>query len=374
MKAVILTISAGGGHNTAAKAINECFSERSIETVTIDAYKYFNKYLSDVVENGYLFSTKYVPKLYGKFYRMAEKKSDTDIKMKMGAFGTALVLRKFARFIAAQNADVIIATHIFAGELLTILREKGILDESVKTVGIVTDFTVHPFWEETNLDYYVTASELLNYQMVKKGIPEDKILPFGIPVHPKFSKKISKHEARGLLGVPNKDTVFVIAGSMGFGDVAHHIKNLDKSGHDFQIIAVCGNNKKLKAHLEKMKDKMNKDMFVYGFVNNVDVIMDAADCIVTKPGGLTVSEALAKKMHLILIDPIPGQEDRNSEFLLNCGVAIKVSETCPVDEAVHLFYDNKIKTEYYDRIIDAVAKPDAGMKLGEFVEKVCRKD
>jgi len=119
---------------------------------------------------------------------------------------------------------------------------------------------------------------------------------------------------------------------------------------------------------------MNKDMFVYGFVNNVDVIMDAADCIVTKPGGLTVSEALAKKMHLILIDPIPGQEDRNSEFLLNCGVAIKVSETFPVDEAVHLFYDNKIKTEYYDRIIDAVAKPDAGMKLGEFVEKVCRKD
>ena len=172
MKAVILTISAGGGHNTAAKAINECFSERSIETVTIDAYKYFNKYLSDVVENGYLFSTKYVPKLYGKFYRMAEKKSDTDIKMKMGAFGTALVLRKFARFIAAQNADVIIATHIFAGELLTILREKGILDESVKTVGIVTDFTVHPFWEETNLDYYVTASELLNYQMINKGIPE----------------------------------------------------------------------------------------------------------------------------------------------------------------------------------------------------------
>lgn len=369
MKAVILTISAGGGHNTAAKAINECFTTLGIETVTIDAYKYFNKYLSDTVEKGYLFSTKYVPKLYGKFYRMAEKKSDTDIKMKMGAFGTALVIRKFARFIAAQNADAVIATHIFAGELLTILREKNVLDEKIKTIGIVTDFTVHPFWEETNLDYYVTASDLLDYQMLKKGIPKNKILPFGIPVHPKFSKKMSKAEARETLGIPNKDTVFVIAGSMGFGDVARHVKNLDKSEHDFQIIAVCGNNKKLKAHLEKLK--MHKDMFVYGFVGNVDVIMDASDCIVTKPGGLTVSEALAKKMHLILIDPIPGQEDRNSEFLLNCGVAIKVSETFPVDEAVHLFYDNKIKTEYYDRIIDAVAKPMAGMKLGEFVEKIC---
>ncbi|UKI38213.1 MAG: hypothetical protein L6V93_09710 [Clostridiales bacterium] len=103
--------------------------------------------------------------------------------------------------------------------------------------------------------------------------------------------------------------------------------------------------------------------------------MDAADCIVTQTRRTyRVRGAGKEKCTLFLIDPIPGQEDRNSEFLLNCGVAIKVSETFPVDEAVHLFYDNKIKTEYYDRIIDAVAKPDAGMKLGEFVEKVCRKD
>lgn len=107
---------------------------------------------------------------------------------------------------------------------MTILREKGILDESVKTVGIVTDFTVHPFWEETNLDYYVTASELLNYQMVKKGIPEEKILPFGIPVHPEIFKENFQSTSEGTSRRAEQGHVFVIAGSMGFGDVAHHIK------------------------------------------------------------------------------------------------------------------------------------------------------
>ena len=94
MKAIILTISAGGGHNTAAKAISECLNQRGIEVVIIDAYKYFNKYLSDTVEKGYLLSTKYVPKLYGRVYRIAEKKADTDIKFKLGAFGSVLVFRK----------------------------------------------------------------------------------------------------------------------------------------------------------------------------------------------------------------------------------------------------------------------------------------
>jgi len=370
MKAIILTISAGGGHNTAAKAISECLNQRGIEVVTIDAYKYFNKYLSDTVEKGYLLSTKYVPKLYGRVYRIAEKKADTDIKLKMGAFGSVLVFRKFARFIKSQNADVIIATHLFAGELLTELKERN--DMQAKTIGIVTDFTVHPFWEETDLDYYVTASELMDYQMEKRGISKEKLLPFGIPVHPKFSNKMTKLQARKQLGIPNKNTVFVIAGSMGFGDVVKHIKNLDKSTLDFQIVCVCGNNKKLKEHLEDIE--INKTMFVYGFVNNVDVIMDASDCIVTKPGGLTTSEALAKGMHLILIDPIPGQEDRNSEFLLNIGVATKVTKTFPVDEAVYMFYNNKTKTKYYDKIIDAVSKADAGEKLGDFIENLCKEN
>jgi processive 1,2-diacylglycerol beta-glucosyltransferase len=194
MKAIILTISAGGGHHTATKAIDEHLKTFGIETITIDAYKYFNTLLSNTVEKGYLISTKYIPKIYGRIYRMAEKRTEKETSVKMGAMGSSLVFKKFAKFIQEQNADVIITTHLFGGELLTAMREKSMINSLL--IGVVTDFTVHPFWEETNLDYYVTASELLDYQMHKKGISKDRILPFGIPIHPKFAKKTNKSEAR----------------------------------------------------------------------------------------------------------------------------------------------------------------------------------
>lgn len=363
MKAIILTISAGGGHHTTTKAIDAHFKELGIETVMIDAYKYFNVFLSNTVEKGYLLSTKYAPALYGGFYRIAEKRTNVDIDMKFGGMGTSIVFKQFVKFVQKQNADVVIATHIFAAELLTMMREKNVIDATL--IGIITDFTIHPFWEETNLDYYVTASELLNYQMHKKNIGTSKILPFGIPIHPKFSVKMSKEEAREQLGIKNKTTVMVMTGSMGYGSVFKYIKALDESPMEFQLICVCGNNKKLKKRLDNYISK--KDMLVFGFATNVDVIMDAADYLVTKPGGLSVSEALAKGLPLILIDPIPGQEDRNQEFLLNAGVALAVTKTHPVDEAIYQIMNNKAKEEVLPKIIEGLGKPFAGRELGEFV-------
>lgn len=363
MKAIILTISTGGGHHTATRAIDAHLKQFGIETVTIDAYKYFSSFLSNTVEKGYLLSTKYVPKIYGRFYRIAEKMNDKDTNVKVGALGSSLVFKKFAEFIKAQNADVIITTHLFGGELLTTMREKNMIFSLL--IGIITDFTVHPFWEETNLDYYVTASELLNYQMYKKGITKDKILPFGIPIHPKFTTKIPKSEARFRLGLEEKTTVMVMAGSMGYGSVFRHIRQLDLSPADFQIICVCGNNKKLKKQLESYD--FSKNMLVFGYTSNVDLLMDASDYIITKPGALSVSEALAKGLPIILIDPIPGQEDRNKEFLLNVGVAVTATKTHPADEAIYQLEKSDIRKSSLPKLIENLAKPDAGKKLGEFI-------
>ncbi len=363
MNALILTISAGGGHNTAARAVELCLKEKGIHTEIVDAYKFFSTALSNTVEKGCLISTKYVPRLYGRIYRIAEKRNVLDTDIKMGALGSGIVSEKLADYIVAKRPDVIISTHLFPAELLTTYREERII--RCLTVGIVTDFTVHPFWEETNLDYYVTATYLLNHQMQKKGIPEEKILPFGIPVHPKFSVRASKQEARKALGISDMPTVFVITGSMGYGSVAKHVKRLAKSGMEFQLLCVCGNNRKLKRHLERLN--LGNHIHIYGFVNNVDTMMDAADCIVTKPGGLTVSEALTKGLPLILIDPIPGQEDRNVEFLLNCGVAVRVTKTFPIDEAIYQVFENKARKEFFPKAVSEIAKPLAGQQLGAFI-------
>ncbi len=363
MKVLVLTITAGNGHNQTANAIADYLAQKGVEVKVVDSYRYFNMTLSKLIENGYLLSSKYTPAVYGKLYRIAEVHNSREDIISPSRFANGIVARQFAKFISQYNADVIVATHVFSANLVSHFKKKGLLD--AKLIGVLTDFTVHPFWEETNMDYYVSASELLNNQIVKKGIPEEKILPFGIPIKEKFASKIDKAKAREILGIDNKYTVFVMTGSMGYGNVLKYVEQLDSLEKDFQIITVCGSNKSLKKSLDNLKT--NHIHYNYGFVDNVDVIMDASDCIVSKPGGLTMSEALAKKMNIILIDPIPGQEDRNVEFLLNNSLAVKVSDTFPIDEALYQLMHNKERDKVLPALLDAAGKGDSTKKLGDFI-------
>ena len=304
--------------------------------------------------------------MYGQFYRMAEKKQSVDPNFLQKTLNK-LLSSKLMKFIKSYEPDAIISTHIFAAQIVSYLKEKGKVD--CLTLGIVTDFTVHPFWEETSLDYYVTASRLLNLQLEKKGISKKKALPVGIPIHPKFGKSIPKEEARAALRIADKQTILVIMGSMGYGHIMKELLKLDEMRGDFQILCVCGNNKRLRTLVSGHTWK--KKMHVYGYVDNVDVMMDAADVIVTKPGGLTTSEFLAKGLPAIVLDPIPGQEDRNVEFLLNNGLAIKVSETFPIDEAVYQLLLHEWRLELLSTAAKFMGKPDAAADICSFVMEAC---
>ena len=260
-------------------------------------------------------------------------------------------------------------THIFAAQIISYMQNKG--DLRAKTIGIVTDFTIHPFWEDTNLDCYVIANELLIHQAAKKGISINKIAPIGT-IHTKFSKKMNVSEARELLGVEDKTTIFVMSGSMGYGKVEKVIQEIDSLDLDLQIISVCGNNKSLKKKIDEMD--IRKKIYNFGFVDNVDIIMAASDCIVTKPGGLTVSESLAKGIPMILINPIPGQEDRNVEFLLNNGLAIKIRETYPIDEAIYQLMNNDWRRYHLQAMVQKVGRPNATRDLGELIIKMANQE
>lgn len=362
MKALVLTISAGQGHNKTARAIGDYLKSQGVDVDIIDTYKYFNTALSNLVEKGYLLSTKFTPAMYGNIYSKAEQRDHSD-KINVVDMAGKIISRQFYKFIAGKNPDVIIATHIFAANLVSKFKEKK--ESHALTFGVLTDFTVHPFWETADLDYYVTPTALLNNQMIKKGIPEEKILPFGIPIEMKFSNLANKEDARKILGIENKKTVFVMTGSMGYGDVIKYVKELAELEYDFQIITVCGNNTHLKNQIDRLRTR--KKIYNFGFVDNVDVIMDASDIIVSKPGGLTTSEALAKRLPMVLIDPIPGQEDRNYEFLVNNGLAIGVSETFSVGEALYQLLSSENRAECMAKMAEEVGKPDSSKRLGDFI-------
>ncbi|MCH5185873.1 MAG: glycosyltransferase [Oscillospiraceae bacterium] len=367
-KVLIVSVKAGYGHHSTAKAVIECFEKKGIECCMLDMFEYINHRLNNSVNKGYLLSTKYTPDAFGKVYSKLDKKDEKYEKYSMVSILSNMVSHKLREYTDEYNPDVIITTHSFASMVMSYMRENDKIS-CKHIIGIVTDFTIHPFWESTSLDYYVTADELLTHQAVKKGIPPHKILPFGIPVRANFSKKIPRDTARRQLGLSDKQTILFIMGSMGFGNIEKSVQSIDKAYGDFQILCVCGNNKKMKKELEKMcgENAFTKEIRIYGFVSNVDVMMDASNVVITKPGGLTTSEVLAKGLPLILMNPIPGQEDRNMEFLVNNGAAMMVTETFPVDEALYSLTESNRRRDILIKCAEYLGKPNAAENLCNFI-------
>lgn len=369
MKVLLLSNTAGQGHRSTAGALEQALQARGVECRTLDTYEYVDPVRYKLLDRGYLMATSKIPVAYGLVYRAAEKLRKNDSLYNPINVDNLVLATKLKKYFENEfYPDVIVCTHVFSAEVINVMKATKWIDMPV--IGIVTDYTIHPFWQNvTHIDYFVTASELLTLQAVKREIPKEKILPFGIPINQKFSKRIDKEEARRQIGIdPGKMTVLLMSGSMGHGNISSVLSRIDKVDADFQIIAVCGNNRRAKSRIDMMNTQ--KSVYSYGYINNVDLMMDASDCIVTKPGGLTASEALAKNLPIIMVNPIPGQEERNVEFMLNNGLAINVTKTFPIDEALYqiFIYPEKLKNMMAN--IHIVGKPNATNDLTDFIMKL----
>lgn len=365
MRLLVMSVRAGYGHHSTGRAIIEEFEKHGYECEMLDIFDYINRHLGNSIQDGYLLSTKYLSETYGKVYDRMTKKDEPYDKISVTAFLSSLVSKKLEKYAEDFNPDLIIGTHSYAAVVMSILSKRGAI--SCPTIGVVTDFTVHPFWESSFLDYYVIPDMLLAYEMQKKGIPREKLLPTGIPISSRFASKIDKTEARKILKIGNKRTILVMMGSMGYGNIKKTLVEMDSYKADFQILCVCGSNKKAKADIDKCI--WHKSVYTYGFVNNVDVMMDAADVIISKPGGLTTSETLAKGLPMITMNPLPGQEDRNLNFLVNSGAAIMVNDAYTISEALNQLFECEWRLELLRESVKKLGKPNAAADLYEFADK-----
>lgn len=368
MKALVISVTCGQGHNSTARAIIKGLESKGFECEFLDCFEYINKILASIIDDGYLLSTKIAPKPYAAIYKRAEKRKKPELFSKMKATNTILA-SKLRTYIEESDPDVIVTTHCFASAMVSILKEHNVIHS--KNIAIVTDFTVHPFWEDSvNFDYVVVASELLKNQLLKKGFRDEQILTTGIPIAPKFSQNTyDKIKVREELGLePDKLTILLMSGSMGYGHIKKTVSKLDKVNADFQTIVVCGKNEEVKKSIDKMRK--SKTFLTFGYVDNIDELMAASDCIITKPGGLTTSEALAMDLPLIVIDPIPGQEERNRDFLLNNGAAMSVNETCPIDEVLYQLFRNPDRISNMKNSIAFLKKPDSTKALVDHISSL----
>jgi len=367
MNFLVMSVRAGYGHHSTAKALVEYFESMGHKCEMLDIFDYINPHLANSIQDGYLLSTKYFSKPYGMLYDKMTRNDEPYRKVSITALLSNEVSKRLTQYVYEFGPNAIIATHSYAAVVMTILKKKEVF--SCPTVGIITDFTVHPFWESTNLDHYVVPDGLLAWQAQKKGIAKEKILPTGIPIRRQFSTIRDKAEARRQLGLKDKRTILIMMGSMGYGDVGSSLNELDEFDADFQLLCVCGSNSKLKASLETKSFK--KDIEIYGFVNNVDVLMDASDIIISKPGGLTTSEAFAKQLPMITANPLPGQEDRNTDFLLNCGAILVVNDRFSLSEALNILFNCSWRLEQMRESVGRLGKPNATKDLCEFIIDKC---
>lgn len=232
--------------------------------------------------------------------------------------------------------------HLYPAETITYMKRKGM--ELPITIAVMTDYTCIPFWEETDCDYYVLAHEALRKSCIKKGIPNEKIQTFGIPVVKSCRLKISKKEARKKLGLKLDQKYFLVAGgSMGAGDFTELIQKLISSTNTEQILAICGNNRKAERKLKKKFKKCSRVM-VLGFTKQMPLYLSACDVVFTKPGGLTSTEAAVIGVPIIHTTPIPGCETINRRFFIHTGMSLSaLTLKGQVNKGIRLINDLEVQ-------------------------------
>lgn len=367
MNILVLSVSAGGGHTKTAqtlkKYMGENYPEENVEI--IDWLKYINPMVDKVVIGSYMGTLKTSPIIYEKLYDIAEKEEGiSDISRTINR-PLALIME---RLIKKNNPEVVVCTHPFPLEVICRLKVKKNI--TCKIVSLLTDFAPHNFWIRDGVDYYIIPHEDLIHEMVHKGVERRKICHFGIPIDENFLKSFDIASIRDAMELKDKTTLLLMGGSLGLGEMKKVFGKLLDSSLDIQLIAVCGKNKKLKEKLEAIASKSLKPVHILGYTSKIPQLMAVSDLLITKPGGLTISEAMTMKLPIAIISPIPGQEKRNAQYLMNSGMGISFKAKDYIEGIIRQLLDNPMRLEYMKEIAGLKASPNATRDTCEFLMSI----
>ncbi|MEI7436392.1 MAG: glycosyltransferase [bacterium] len=328
MKVVILHASAGAGHRRAAEALSAAFTRVApdVEPVVCDLLDYTPALFRRTYARGYLNLVRRVPELWGYMYALSDRSARVPWRRKVRSIFNHLNTQTFSKFYASVRPDVAICTHFMPLELLaTRVRLKKI---ATPLYGVVTDFAVHALWMQESVNGYFVATDEARRHLVRLGVAPQMVRVTGIPVDPVFADPLTSAAARKRLGLdPARPVVLLLSGGFGVGPTVNLLTALRDLDARVQVLSVVGNNESMRLKAERVAASLlGNRARVYGFVDNMHELMAAADLVVSKPGGLTSSEVLARGKPMVIVDPIPGQEQRNSEFMLEEGAAIRLHE------------------------------------------------
>ena len=365
MKTLILHASAGAGHKRAAEALSAAFQAAGSghQVVVHDILNFTPPLFRRSYAKGYLDVVRTVPELWGYMYARSDRRALLPHRKKIRSVFNKLNTQKFLRFYDDFAPDAVICTHFMPLEILaTRARQEG---AGAPLYCVVTDFAVHSLWiMDGGVSRYYVATEEARRQLVRKGQPPERVKLTGIPVDPVFSRSEPPEAARRRLGLrPDLPTLLLLSGGCGVGPACELVASLRELTLPCQLLVVAGNNAQLKAEAESAAATLSFPAKAYGFVNNMHELMDAADIVISKPGGLTTSEVLAKGKPLIVIDPIPGQEQRNCECLLEAGAALRLFEVEDAPYKIQTLLSDAPRRSRMAQCAKALGRPQAAAEI-----------
>ncbi len=320
MRVMIFSAGVGSGHNQVAKTIRDSVLQNPGNTVELlDVIKTISPFLSKVVLDSYLVMLRHIPSMWGLLH---DQFDSSKVKEEPYTLMNHFLARELNEYIADFKPDIIVNTHPFASNLMGTLRQRG--KTKCPVASIITEYNIHSMWIHSYIDRFYVAAPLLGSFVNMLSIPESKIVSTGMPVRKQFYevKQKSVAEVRKTLTLSNKPTLLFMGGGLGLGDITDVLYYTDQKISGSQIMVVCGSNEELYDMLAAKE--WNNRILLMRFVDNVAELMYTSDIVITKPGGVTCTEALSLGRPLALISPIPGQETRNQHFFLNNGVAVSV--------------------------------------------------
>jgi len=366
---LLMYITEISGHHSATLAVEKAIRtiDPHVEILNINTFKYTTPISEKVINRLYMGVIKRTPQLWDYLYdNPAVAKKLEGIKEAIHKFNSPKLKRLFEKF----RPHVVACSQAYPCGMVADYKKTA--HSNVPLVAMLTDFTPHSYWIYDTVNFYISASDDITTRLIEKGVNREKIRTFGIPFDQKFHEEIPKADALRRLGLnPNLFTLLIMGGGQGLGPIKTVVKSLEKAKTALQEIIVTGTNKKVYRSLKRKRKKCRKKIVLLGYAHNVNELMSASDVIITKPGGITTSEALCKKLPIIILKPIPGQEANNAAFLSAKGAAIRLNFPEDINLVIDDLTANPKKLDALKQSCAHIGRPNASVDIANLLLKLC---
>lgn len=369
---LIFSASGGAGHLRAGVALEKAASTLPfpLKAKHYDCLDFTSKAFKKLYADSYLALINRAPELWGYLYSLAEGRPYR--KRGLLRIFDNFNYQRYLKFLQAEQPDAIIATHFLPViSVSNKLRKAGI---RAPIFAVTTDFDAHQYWVDPIVERYYVHHEESACQLQSKGVPEEKIAIHGIPLMQEFRSILDREAVRSRIGIDSRRlTLLIISGGFGTGrleEIVHQTASTlgQQEGKEFTLLVVCGKNERLKRSLARYGFPLNVDAKIFGFADNVHDLMNASDLLVSKSGGLTSAEAMAKQLPMIIVDPIPGQETRNADLVVEHGAGWKAVDLANLSYKIRRVIQQPALLIKARDSAASLAKPDAANTI---LEDVC---